>query len=112
MSNGDTSTRKDHPPSGGITSKSFNSSTATSRRRFHSSTDVSIPSFGSLMAAAAAPMAIPVWHTTLLILTRITSAMISAGPTAQPTRQPIMRYSLVTAPQVITLSRIPEKDAG
>ena len=89
MPRDDTSTRNDQPPCGGMTVKSFSSSSNTSRRCRHSETQTLIPSFGSLIAVATAPIAMPVWQTTLLMLTRAMSAIRPAGPTIQPTNHSV-----------------------
>ncbi len=54
------------------------------------------------VGSASKEYRMPVWQTTLVILTRATSATMRAGPTTQPTRQPIMRYSLDAEPTVMT----------
>ena len=71
-----------------------------------------MPSSSAVSAAAAPGMPMPTWQTTLVRLTSPMSLMISSGPTIQPTRQPIIRYSLETLPTVTVLSARPGIRAG
>ncbi len=56
---------------------------------------------GAVRAAATARCAMPTWQTTLVSPTSPMSVMISAGPTTQPTRQPIIRSSFDAEPTVM-----------
>ena len=67
----------------------------------------SAPDPGWFRAAATACWAMPTWQTTLVRPARPMSAMISPGPTTQPTRQPIIRSSLDADPTVIVQSARP-----
>ena len=67
---------------------------------------------GSARAAATAAWAIPTWQTTLVSPTRLTSESTGAGPTTQPTRQPIIRSSLDAEPTVIVRPARPGCAAG
>src|SRR2546425_567034 len=108
----DTSISIDHPPSGLTTGSPASSSSITSRRRCHSATAAATSESGVRSATVAPGWAIPTGHTTFEMLTNPMSLMISGGATIQPTRHPIIRYSLDTAPTVIVRSAMPGIDAG
>ena len=111
---GRVSISSDQPPCG--RSHGYPSSCWRIVRARASSTSVnartSASASGADSAAATACWAMPTWHTTLAIPTSATSDITSAGPTTQPTRQPIMRSSLDAEPTVIVRSRRVSTAAG
>ena len=102
----------DQPPWGLTMGKPSSSCRIVSRRFCHSALAAAISASGACRATVAAAWAMPTGQTTLEILTKPISSIMAGGATIQPIRQPIIRYSLDTAPTVIVRWAMPENEAG